>query len=167
MAPLSEVKRVAEKAGANVRTMGVALSPNIVPEVGKPQFSLGENEMEIGMGIHGEPGIRRGPLKKVDAIVEEMMAPVLADLPFGAGSEVAVLINGLGATPKEELYLIYRKVGLVLKDHRVSVFHVYVGEFATSLEMAGASISLLKLDDELKRLLARPARTPFFEQVQL
>jgi dihydroxyacetone kinase-like protein len=123
--------------------------------------------MEIGMGIHGEPGIRRGPLKAVDAIVEEMMAPVLGDLPFGGGSEVAVLINGLGATPKEELYLIYRKVGLILKEKKIPVFHVYVGEFATSLEMAGASISLLKLDDELKRLLSRPARTPFFEQVQL
>jgi len=166
-APLEEVKRVAEKAGANVRTMGVALSPNIVPEVGKPQFSLGENEMEIGMGIHGEPGIRRGALKKVDAIVEEMMGPVLADLPFAAGDRVAVLVNGLGATPKEELYLIYRKVGLILKEKKISVFQVYVGEFATSLEMAGASISLLRLDEELKSLLAKPARTPFFEQVQL
>jgi len=158
---------VAEKAGANVRTMGVALSPNIVPEVGKPLFSLGENEMEIGMGIHGEPGIRRGALKKVDAIVEEMMGPVLADLPFAAGDRVAVLVNGLGATPKEELYLIYRKVGLILKEKKISVFQVYVGEFATSLEMAGASISLLRLDEELKSLLAKPARTPFFEQVQL
>jgi dihydroxyacetone kinase-like protein len=166
-APLEEVKRVAQKAGANVRTMGVALSPNIVPEVGKPQFSLGENEMEIGMGIHGEPGIRRGQLKNVDAIVEEMMSPVISDLPFSAGDTVAVLINGLGATPKEELYLLYRKVALILKDKRISVYHVYVGEFATSLEMAGASISLLRLDDELTRLLSRPARTPFFEQVQL
>ena len=166
-APLAEVKRIAEKAAANVRTMGVALSPNIVPEVGKPQFTIGENEMEIGMGIHGEPGIRRGPLKPVDAIVEEMMTPVLNDLPFAGGSEVAVLINGLGATPKEELYLIYRKVGLILKEKKISVFQVYVGEFATSLEMAGASISLLKLDSELKKLLSMPARTPFFEQVQL
>ncbi len=167
MAPLEEVKRVAEKAAANVRTMGVALSPNIVPEVGRPQFTLGENEMEIGMGIHGEPGIRRGPLKSVDGIVEEMMGPVLADLPFQGGDRVAVLVNGLGATPKEELYLIYRKVGLILKEKKISVFQVHVGEFATSLEMAGASISLLRLDDELTRLLARPARTPFFEQVQL
>jgi dihydroxyacetone kinase-like protein len=123
--------------------------------------------MEIGMGIHGEPGIRRGALKKVDAIVEEMMGPVLADLPFAAGDRVAVLVNGLGATPKEELYLIYRKVGLILKEKKISVFQVYVGEFATSLEMAGASISLLRLDEELKSLLAKPARTPFFEQVQL
>jgi dihydroxyacetone kinase-like protein len=167
LAPLEEVQRVAEKAAANVRTMGVALSPNIVPEVGKPQFSLGEGEMEIGMGIHGEPGIRRGELKRVDAIVEEMMRPILADLPFASGDRVAVLVNGLGATPKEELYLIYRKVGLILKEQKISVYHVYVGEFATSLEMAGASISLLRLDEELTRLLARPARTPFFEQVQL
>ena len=167
MAPLAEVKRVAVKAATNVRTMGVALSPNIVPEVGKPQFTLGENEMEIGMGIHGEPGIRRGALKSVDGIVEEMMAPVLSDLPFASGDKVAVLINGLGATPKEELYLLYRKVGLILKDRKISVFHVYVGEFATSLEMAGASISLLRLDDELTKLLSKPARTPFFEQVQL
>jgi len=166
-ASLDEVRRVAEKAGASVRTMGVALSPNIVPEVGKPQFSLGENEMEIGMGIHGEPGIRRGALKKADDIVQEMMEPVLKDLPFSSGDKVAVLINGLGATPKEEMYVLYRKVGLILKEKKISVYHVYVGEFATSLEMAGASISLLKLDDELARLLAKPARTPFFEQVQL
>jgi len=166
-ASLDEVKRVAEKAAANVRTMGVALSPNIVPEVGKPQFSLGENEMEIGMGIHGEPGIRRGPLKKADDIVQEMMEPVLRDLPFSSGDTVAALINGLGATPEEEMYVLYRKVGLILKDRKISVYHAYVGEFATSLEMAGASISLLKLDDELTRLLAKPARTPFFEQVQL
>ncbi len=167
MASLQEVKRVAEKAAVNVRTMGVALSPNIVPEVGKPQFSLGENEMEIGMGIHGEPGIRRGELKNADAIVEEMMEAVLSDLPFGSGDRVAVLINGLGATPKEELYVLHRKVGLILKEKKISVFHVYVGELATSLEMAGASISLLRLDEELTRLLAAPARTPFFEQVQL
>ena len=167
MAPLAEVKRVAEKAAANVRTMGVALSPNIVPEIGKPQFSIGENEMEIGMGIHGEPGIRRGPLKSVDGIVEEMLSAILADLPYKSGDEVAVLINGLGATPLEELYLISRKVSLILKEKKIAVFHVYVGEFATSLEMAGASISLLRLDAELKKLLAAPARTPFFEQVQL
>ena len=167
MAPLAEVKRVAEKAAANVRTMGVALSPNIVPEVGKAQFSIGENEMEIGMGIHGEPGIRRGPLKTVDGIVEEMMTSILDDLPFKAGDEVAVLINGLGATPLEELYLITRKVGLILTERKIALFHVYVGEFATSLEMAGASISLLRLDSELKKLLSAPARTPFFQQAQL
>ncbi len=95
------------------------------------------------------------------------MKSVLSDLPFSVGDKVAVLINGLGATPKEELYVLYRRVGMILKEKRISVYRVYVGEFATSLEMAGASISLLKLDDELTRFLAKPARTPFFEQAQL
>jgi dihydroxyacetone kinase-like protein len=164
---LDEVKRVAQKAADNVRTMGVALSPCIVPEVGKPSFSIGENEMEIGMGIHGEPGIEKGPLKSADEVVEQMLDAIIADLPFNKGDEVAVLMNGLGATPKEELYIMYRKVHEMLQEKGISVFHVYVGEFATSMEMAGASISLLKLDDELKTYLAKPACTPFFEQVQL
>jgi dihydroxyacetone kinase-like protein len=123
-APLAEVKRIAEKAAANVRTMGVAFSSNIIPEVGTPHFIIGENEMEIGMGIHGEPGIRRGAVRKADAVVEEMMESVLADLPFTGGSEVAVLVNGLGATPKEELYVIYRRVAQILKERKISVFHV-------------------------------------------
>lgn len=164
---LDDVKRVAEKAKANVRTMGVALTPCIVPEVGHASFSLGDNEMEIGMGIHGEPGIRRGALLTADAVVDEMMAPILADLPFAKGDEVAVLVNGLGATPKEELYVLFRRVSGVLKAAGISIFHVYLGEYATSMEMAGASISLLKLDEELKRLIARPALSPFFEQTQL
>ena len=167
MASLDEVKRVAEKAAANVRTMGVALTPCIVPEVGKPSFTLGDNEMEIGMGIHGEPGINRGPLATADAIVDEMLNPVLNDLPYKKGDEVSVLINGLGATPKEELYIMYRRVSQILKEKGIAVFKVYIGEFATSMEMAGASISLLKLDDELKTLLSKPAYTPFFEQKQL
>lgn len=164
---LDEVKRVAEKVKARVRTMGVALTSCIVPEVGHASFSIGENEMEIGMGIHGEPGIRRGPLRKADEVVDEMMQAILADLPFARGDEVAVLVNGLGATPKEELYVIFRRVAAILKDAGIAVFHVYVGEYATSMEMAGASISLLKLDEEIKRLIARPAQSPFFEQQQL
>ncbi|MFP4611843.1 MAG: dihydroxyacetone kinase subunit DhaK [Spirochaetaceae bacterium] len=167
LADLDEVKRIADKAAANVRTMGVALWPNIVPEVGKPQFQLGENEMEIGMGIHGEPGVRRGELKTADGIVREMMEPVVQDLPFNSGDEVSILVNGLGATPKEELYVLYRSIHQVAQEKGLKVYNVYVGEYATSLEMAGASISLFKLDDELKALLAKPARTPFFEQVQL
>jgi dihydroxyacetone kinase-like protein len=167
LAPIDEVKRVAEKAAANVRTMGVALTPCIVPEVGKPGFTIGEDEMEIGMGIHGEPGIHRGKLKPADEVVNTMMSAILEDLPFQKDDEVAVLINGLGATPKEEMYIVYRRINQILKENDLSVFHVYVGEFATSMEMAGFSISLLQLDDELKRLLAKPARTPFFEQVQL
>jgi dihydroxyacetone kinase-like protein len=135
--------------------------------VGKPTFEIGADEMEIGMGIHGEPGIQRGKLQPADDVVEAMVKPILEDLPYQKGDEVAVLINGLGATPKEELYVMYRKVDEILKTAGIRVYHVYVGEFATSMEMAGASISLLKLDDELKRLLAKPAKTPFFEQVQL
>jgi len=167
LAPIEEVKRVAEKAAANVRTMGVALTPCIVPEVGKPGFTIGDDEMEIGMGIHGEPGIHRGKLKPADEVVDTMMSAILEDLPFGKDDEVAVLINGLGATPKEEMYIAYHRIDQILKERGISVFHVYVGEFATSMEMAGFSISLLKLDDELKQLLAKPARTPFFEQTQL
>jgi dihydroxyacetone kinase-like protein len=167
LASIDEVKRVGGKAAANVRTMGVALTPCIVPEVGKPGFTIGDDEMEIGMGIHGEPGIHRGPLKPAADVVDTMMSAILEDLPYKKGDEVAVLINGLGATPKEEMYIAYHRIDQILTECGISVFHVYVGEFATSMEMAGFSISLLKLDDEMKQLLAKPARTPFFEQAQL
>jgi len=162
--PLDEVKRVAEKAKANTRTMGVALTPCIVPEIGHATFSIGEQEMEIGMGIHGEPGIRRGALLPADQIVDEMVRPLLTELPLARGSEVAVLVNGLGGTPKEELYILFRRLASLLGEHGVSIFHSYIGEFATSMEMAGASISLLLLDDELKRLIAAPVDSPFFAQ---
>lgn len=167
MASFEEVKRIAEKVCNNVRTMGVALSPCIIPEVGKPSFELGKDEMEIGMGIHGEPGVEREKLKTSDQIVEELMSPILADLAYQKGDTVSVLMNGLGATPKEELYIMFKKVNDILKAEGISVYHTYVGEFATSMEMTGASISLLKLDDELTRLLSKPANTPFFEQIQL
>ena len=161
---LDEVKRVADKVCDNVRTMGVALSSCTVPRVGHPSFEIGEDEMEIGMGIHGEPGIRRGKLQSADEIVDEMLAPVLSDLPYQSGDEVAVLINGLGATPLEELYVMFRRVNETLTQRGMKVFHAYVGEFATSMEMAGASISLLKVDDELKNYLGAAANTPFFKQ---
>ncbi len=164
---LDEVKRVALKACDNVRTMGVALTPCIVPRVGRPGFEIGEDEMEIGMGIHGETGIRRGKLLPADKIVDEMLSPILADLPFVAGDQVAVLINGLGATPLEEQYVIYRRVAQVLKQKGIEVYHTYVGEYATSMEMAGASISLLRLDEELKQYISAPADTPFFKQFAL
>jgi len=164
---LEEVKRIAEKAKANVRTMGVAFTPCIVPEVGKPSFSIGDDEMEIGMGIHGEPGIRRGKLQTADTIVEEMVYSIINDIPYEKNDEVAVLINGLGATPKEELYILARQTLRILEKEGLRVFHVYVGEFATSMEMAGASISLCRLDEELKRLITAPAYTPFFIQKQL
>ncbi|EMS74201.1 dihydroxyacetone kinase subunit DhaK [Ruminiclostridium cellobioparum] len=167
MLNLAEVKRIAEKACENVRTMGVALSPCTVPRVGRPSFELGEDEMEIGMGIHGEPGIRRGKLASADAIVDEMLKPIIDDIPYAAGDEVAVLINGLGATPLEEQYIMYRRVSQILKEKDISVYRAFVGEYATAMEMSGASITLFKLDDELKRLLAAPANTPFFKQMQL
>jgi dihydroxyacetone kinase-like protein len=167
MMSLAEVKRIAEKACANVRTMGVALYPCTVPRVGHPSFELGEDEMEIGMGIHGESGIRRGKLLPADEIVDEMLKPIISDIPYVAGDEVAVLINGLGATPLEEQYIMYRRVSTVLKEKGISVYKAFVGEYATSMEMAGASITLFKLDDELKRLLAAAANTPFFKQLQL
>lgn len=164
---LDEVKRVAEKACANVRTMGMALTPCIVPRVGRPSFTLEDNEMEIGMGIHGEPGIRRGELLPADQIVDEMIKPILEDIPYKSGDEVAVLVNGLGATPLEEQYIIYRRISQVMAEAGIKVFHVYVGEFATSMEMSGASITLFKLDDELKKYLAAHANTPFFKQFAL
>ena len=162
MLDLDNVKRVAEKAAANVRTMGVALTPCTVPRVGEPGFSIGDDEMEIGMGIHGEAGIRRGKLEPADQIVDEMLDKIVADLPYAAGDEVAVLINGLGATPLDEQYIVTRRVDQYLKEKGIRVHRYYVGEYATALEMAGFSISLLKLDDELKTYLDAPARTPFF-----
>lgn len=164
---LEEVKRIAVKACENVRTMGVALSPCTVPRVGRPSFELADDVMEIGMGIHGEPGIRRGKLLTADEIVDEMLDPIIKDIPYVSGDEVAVLVNGLGGTPLEEQYVIYRRVSQILKKKGISIYKVFVGEYATSMEMAGASISLFKLDDELKRLVAAPANTPFFKQMQL
>lgn len=165
MLDLDEVKRVAEKAAANVRTMGVALTPCTVPRIGKPGFDIGEDEMEIGMGIHGETGIRRGKLEPADQIVEEMLEKIVADLPYVKGDEVAVLVNGLGATPLDEQYIVTRKIDSWLKDRGIRVHRYYVGEYATSIEMAGFSISLLKLDEELKGYVDAPAQTPFFVQI--
>jgi len=165
MLDLDEVKRVAEKAAANVRTMGVALTPCIVPRVGQPGFSIGDDEMEIGMGIHGETGIRRGKLEPADQIVDEMLEKIVADIPYVSGDEVAVLVNGLGATPLDEQYIVTRRISQNLSEKGIKVHRFYVGEYATALEMAGFSISLLKLDDELKGFLDAPAQTPFFVQV--
>lgn len=164
MANLDEVKAVAEKTASRVRSMGVALSPCTIPEVGKPTFSIDEGEMEIGMGIHGEAGVSRGPLQPADAVVDHVLGKILKDMPYEAGDSVAVLVNGLGATPLEELYVIFRRVNQVLQGMGIKVHRAYVGEFATSMEMAGASISLLKLDDELQTLLGQSAHTPFFVQ---
>ncbi len=164
MLPLEEVARIAQKAADNVRTMGVALTPCIIPEAGRANFSIKNGNMEIGMGIHGEPGIEKGPIKPADQIVEEMLLKILEDLPFENGDEVSVLINGLGATPLEELYIAYRKVDEVLSKKNMSIIKANLGEYATSMDMAGMSISLLKLDEELKKYLLMPCNTPFVVQ---
>jgi len=162
---LEEVKAVAEKVIKNVRSMGMALTPCIVPAAGKPTFTIGDDEMEIGMGIHGEPGTMRTNIMKADEIVDHLMSKILVDLPFEPGAEVAVMVNGLGGTPLMELFILNRRVSQILDDKGIKVYRTYVGEFMTSLEMAGASITLLKLDDELKSLLDAPADTPAFKQL--
>lgn len=162
MMNLEEVKEVTEKALANIRTMGVALTPCIVPEVGKPTFTIAEDEMEIGMGIHGEPGIEISKMKTADEIVDIMLGKILDDIELKDGDEVSVMINGLGATPLEEQLICYRRVYEVLKDKGVSIYMPHVGEFATSMEMSGFSITIFKLDGELKSLLRQPGSTPFY-----
>jgi len=161
-ADLDEVRAATERAAANVRSMGVALAPCTVPSAGRPTFELPEGEMEIGMGIHGEPGVRRGPLETADRVADQLLDALLADLPHDRGDRVDVLVNGLGATPVEELYLLFRRASARLGQAGLAVRRAWVGEYATSLEMAGASISLLRLDDELVRLMDAPAASPFF-----
>jgi dihydroxyacetone kinase-like protein len=162
---LEDVTRIADKARSNTRTMGVALSSCVVPEIGKATFFIGDDEMEIGMGIHGEPGISRKKLAAADAVVDEMMDRIFRETAYQSGDSVAVLINGLGGTPLEELYILFRRVSQLLEARGVTAKHVWVGEFATSMEMAGASISILHLDEELDRMMAAPANTPFFKHI--
>ncbi len=162
---LDEVVEVAERALANTRTMGVALSPCTVPLAGKPTFTIGDDEMEIGMGIHGEPGMKREKLQTADEVAVRMATAILDDLQPAAGDRLAIMVNGLGATPPEELYVMYRKVHQLLTARELTVHRAYVGEYATSMEMAGASFTFFRLDDELAELLNHPAQTPFFVQV--
>lgn len=162
MMSLDEVAAVAQKALDNTRTMGVALSPCIVPEVGKPTFSINDDEIELGMGIHGEPGIEVRKMMTADEIAEVVLGKITDDMPLNAGDEVSVMVNGLGATPLEEQLIVYRKLHALLKEKGVSVYMPHVGEFATSMEMAGLSVTVILLDEELKELLRSPASTPFY-----
>ncbi|MGE5224824.1 MAG: dihydroxyacetone kinase subunit DhaK [Omnitrophica WOR_2 bacterium] len=164
-ASLEEVAGVTQKALDNIRTMGVALSPCTVPMAGKPTFTIGEDEMEIGMGIHGEPGMKREKLQSADQIAERMTKAIVDDLKPKKGERLAVMLNSLGATPREELYILYRKVYEIISGLGLLVHRAYIGEYATSMEMAGASLTFFRLDDELTALLDAPARTPFFIQV--
>ena len=161
-ASLEEVQAVAQKVIDNVRTMGMAIRPCTVPAAGQPGFELNDDEMEVGIGIHGEPGTHREPLKKADEIVDLLLEKILADLDY-SGKEVAVMINGSGATPLMELFIVNNRVSDVLAEKGVKVYKTLVGEYMTSIEMEGFSISLLRLDDELKELLDAKANTPAFK----
>ena len=158
-ASLEEVQAVAQKVIDNVRTMGAALAPCTVPAAGKPGFEIGEDEMEVGIGIHGEPGTHKEKITAANELVDHLLDKILADIDY-AGKEVAVLINGAGATPLMELYIINNRVADVLAAKGIKVYKTLVGNYMTSLEMNGFSISLLRLDDELKALLDEPADTP-------
>ncbi|MER3467356.1 MAG: dihydroxyacetone kinase subunit DhaK [Thermoflexus sp.] len=149
-------RRVAE----NGRSMGMALTSCIVPHVGKPTFDLGPDEMEIGIGIHGEPGRYREPLKRADEIVERLMEPILKDLPFKAGDRVICMVNSMGGTPLSELYIVYRKVAEICEKNGIQIVRNLVGAYITSLEMAGTSITLLRADDEMLELWDHPVKTP-------
>ena len=161
-ADFDEVKRIALKTNENIRTMGIALTPTILPQAGKPTFEIGNDEMEIGMGIHGEPGIRRGKLKSADEITEELSEKLLGDINLSNGDKVSILVNSLGATPHEELFIVANKFNSILNDKGIINSKSYVGRYATSMEMSGLSISILKLDDELEKLLLEKANCPFW-----
>ena len=161
---LEEVLAAAKKAKDNTRTVGFALTPCIIPEIGKPNFNLGENEMAMGMGIHGEPGIWTGPIKTADEVIKESINTLLGDITVNEGEEVSLIINGLGATSQEELYILGESLYRQLNEKGIKIYRTFVGEFATSMEMAGASISLMKMDSELKEYIDMPVNTPFYKQ---
>ncbi|ARI76420.1 dihydroxyacetone kinase subunit DhaK [Halobacillus mangrovi] len=161
---LLEVKEVAEKVIANVRSMGVALSPCIMPTSGEPGFELAEDEVEMGVGIHGEPGIEKKKLVTANEIAKELTEKVLPELELDRSVEVAVMVNGMGATPEMELYVVNRKIQAILSEKGVQVHETFIGEYMTSLEMAGCSLTVLKLDDELKELLDSRSKAPAFRK---
>ncbi len=161
---LDAVHAAAESAVFNTRSMGVALSGTTIPAAGEPGFTVDEGMMEMGMGIHGEKGVELGPLLTADEIAGQMLDRILPDLPFSSGDSAAVLVNSLGATAPEELYILYNKASQILKDRGVNVHKAFIGEYATSMEMSGASISLCKLDDDMTKLLDAPAYSPFLLQ---
>ncbi|MGE4484626.1 MAG: dihydroxyacetone kinase subunit DhaK [Oscillospiraceae bacterium] len=164
MGTLDEVLAAAQKAKENTRTVGFALTPCIIPEIGKPNFTLGENEMAMGMGIHGEPGVWNGPIVTADEIATESLGTLLGDMPVKAGEEICLLINGLGSTSIEELYILSGSVTTQLEAKGIQIYRTFVGEYATSMEMMGASISICKVDEELKGYIDYPVNTPFYTQ---
>jgi phosphoenolpyruvate---glycerone phosphotransferase subunit DhaK len=156
-ADLDELLRIGRKVNDVTRTMGVGLTACTPPAKGSPLFELGDDEMEVGVGIHGEPGRERRKLARADEIADELLDAVVGDLPYQSGDRVALMVNGLGGTPISELYILYRRAHQQLAEKGITVGRSYVNEYCTSLDMAGASITLVRLDDELERLLAAPA----------
>ncbi|MFD2923122.1 dihydroxyacetone kinase subunit DhaK [Halobacillus naozhouensis] len=161
---LEEVVRIAKKANQNTRSMGVGTSPCYLPQTGEPSFEIGDNEMEIGLGHHGEPGIEKGPLETADKIADRLVNDILADIEITKGEEVAVLVNGLGSTPKMDLYIVYRRVEQILSERGIKIYRSYVGDYITSLEMGGCSVTLMKLDKELTDTIDHPVNCPMFVQ---
>jgi dihydroxyacetone kinase-like protein len=157
---LQQVAELCRKVNANGRSMGMALTSCIVPSAGKPTFELGDDEMEIGIGIHGEPGRERRKLAPASEIVESLATPVIDDLPFDEGDEVLAFVNSMGGTPTIELYIVYNELHKLLEGRGIKITRNLIGAYITSLEMAGTSITLLKLDDELTRLWDAPVLTP-------
>lgn len=157
---LDEVQRVAQKVIDNVATMGTALTSCITPEKGEPTFDLGEDEIELGIGIHGEPGVERTETMSADDITERLTENVLDDLDLDSGTQVATIVNGMGGTPLSELYIVNRKLQSILEDEGLETWDAWVGDYMTSLDMQGCSVTVLELDDELKELLAHPVETP-------
>ena len=157
---LQEVADLCAKVNANARSMGMALTPCISPAAGEPSFELADDEMEIGIGIHGEPGRERMKLESAHDIVRRLADPILEDLPFSSGDEVLAFVNGMGGTPLIELYIVYGELADYLGEKGITIGRNLVGDYITSLEMAGCSITLLKLDDELKQLWDAPVDTP-------
>jgi dihydroxyacetone kinase-like protein len=158
--PLKEVADVCREVNANGRTMGMALTSCTVPAAGKPTFELGEDEMEIGIGIHGEPGRERMKLKTASEIVDLMATAVVDDIPFSAGDNVLAFVNGMGGTPLIELYVLYNELAKFLKGRKITIARNLIGSYITSLEMAGFSITLLKMSDDFIRLWDAPVKTP-------
>ena len=164
MGSLDEVYEAAKKAKDNTGTVGFALTPCVIPELGHSNFNLGENEMAFGMGIHGEPGVWNGDVKTSKELAEEAVEEIVKGLNLKNDDEVCLLINGLGATSLEELYILSNDVTNLVKKKGIKIYRTFVGEYATSMEMAGASISLCKVDEEMKKLIDAPADTPFYTQ---
>ena len=165
MGSLDEVYKAAKKAKDNTGTVGFALTPCVIPELGHSNFNLAENEMAFGMGIHGEPGVWNGEIKTAKALAGEAVEEIVNGLEIRSGAEVCLLINGLGATSLEELYILSNDVTDLVKEKGVKIYRTFVGEYATSMEMAGASISLCKVDEEMKTLIDFPVNTPFYTQL--